>query len=251
MKQNFYILTFFLFSIQFVYGQNNAGIEKLYEKLLKSVDNEWISENPTFKTTESSFFNEENENRYFVGLLQISGFSIPFTWDNNLTLLHFLLVLDSNISVITGIEADQVYKGTKIIWNTGLNGLIWFNDKSYKATVAHWHLFDFTDCPGNIIFPYLLFDKIVDITNALTNNIQGLTIIPYNEKLTIKSSATSMTMTIGKTVEGIAYDIDNDGIFDIFTYFEGVDEFTGYTRLYINVNGKWKCKWINLYEECI
>ena len=251
MKQNFYILTFFLFSIQFVYGQNNAGIEKLYEKLLKSVDNEWISENPTFKPTESSFFNEENENRYFVGLLQISGFSIPFTWDNNLTLLHFLLTLDSNISVLTGIEADQVYKGTKIIWNAGFNGLIWFNDKSYKATVAHWHLFDFTECPGNIIFPYLSFDKIVDIPNALTNNIQGLTIIPYNEKLTIKSSATSMTMTTGKTVEGIAYDIDNDGIFDIFTYFEGVDEFTGYTRLYINVNGKWKCKWINLYEECI
>jgi len=250
MKQKFYILAFFILSTLFIYGQSITDIEKLYEKLTKSVDNKWVSENPAFKPTDSSFFNKDNENEYFVGLLQISGFSIPFSWDNNLALLHFLLAMDTNISVLTGVEADQVYKGTKISWDTDISGLIWFNDKSYRATVAHWHLFDMTDCPGTIIFPSLSFEKIVDIPNALTNNIQGLSIIPYIDKLTIKSFKTSLTMTNSKTVKGIAYDINDDGIFDIFYYSEETDESTYYTRLYINVNGMWKCKWINLDEVC-
>jgi hypothetical protein len=55
----------------------------------------------------------------------------------------------------------------------------------------------------------------------------------------------------GKTLKGVAFDINSDGIFDAFSYNEEIDETKSYTRLYINVSGQWKCKWINLEEACI
>lgn len=256
MKQTISILTILLLTVLFACGQKqqtntpNNQLE-LIDSLKKKVDQKWIRENPSLNPTKSSFFNKDNENKYFVGLLQISGQSVPFTWDDNLSLLQFLLTVDNEINVKDGIAADQNFKGTKISWDNNISGLIWFNDKAYKATVDNWHLFGFTECPGTIIFPNLSFKKIADIPNAITNNIQGLTILPYNENIKIKSAETIMTTESGKDIKGIGYDIDNDGIFDIFSYNEDIDETTGYTRLYINVSGQWKCKWINLDEVCV
>ena len=244
-------MTFFFLTTQYVNGQAITGVEKLYEKLKKSVDNKWIKENPILKTTNPSFFNKDNENKYFVGLHQISGLSVPFIWDNNLTLLHFLLTTNPDISVLAGLDADKIFKGTKIYWKSNINGLIWFNDKEYNATVDNWYFSDFTECPGTIIFPILSFKKVTDIPNALTNNVQGLMIIPYIDNLSIRKSDASLTDYNDNTVIGIAYDINNDGIFDIFSYTEELDETTFYTRLYINVSGEWKCKWINLDEACL
>lgn len=234
--------------------QTNASAnnkQELIDSLKKKVDQKWIKENPSLNPTKPSFFNKDNESKYFVGLLQISGQSVPFTWDDNLSLLKFLLTLENEINVKQDIAADQNFKGTKIAWDKNICGFIWFNDKSYKATIDNWNLFGFTECPETIIFPNLSFKKVTEIPNAITNNIEGLTILPYNENIKIKSTETAMTTESGKTVKGIGYDLNNDAIFDIFSYNEEIDETTGYTRLYINVNGQWKCKWINLDEACI
>jgi hypothetical protein len=257
LKHKISIFSIFLLTVLYACGQkqqtNTASInqQELVDSLKKKVDQKWIIENPSLKPTKSSFFNKNNESKYFVGLLKISGQSVPFTWDDNLSLLNFLLNLENEIKVKHGIDADQNFKGTKIAWDNNISGLIWFNDKAYKATVDNWYLFGFTECPGTIIFPNLSFKKIADIPNAITNNIQGLTILPYDENIKIKSDETIMTTESGKIIKGIGYDIDNDGIFDIFSYNEDIDETTGYTRLYINVSGQWKCKWINLDEVCV
>jgi hypothetical protein len=221
------------------------------DSLKKTVDQKWIRQNPSLNKTKSSFFNKDNESKYFVGLLQISGQSVPFTWDDNLSLLQFLLTLDYEINIKRGIVADENFKGTKIAWDRSINGLIWFNDKAYKTTVDNWHLFGFTDCPGTIIFPNLSFNKVTEIPDAITNNIKGLTILPYNKNIKIKRYNTTIKTKSSKTIKGIGYDLNNDSIIDIFTYNEVIDESTGYTRLYINVSGQWICKWINLDEVCI
>ncbi len=204
-----------------------------------------------FNKTKPSFFNKDNENKYFVGLLQISGKSIPFTWDHNLSLLQFLLTLNNEINIKQGIVADENFKGTKIAWDRSINGLIWFNDEAHEATVDNWHLLGSTECLETIIFPNLSFKKVADIPNAITNNIQGLTILPYNENFKIKSTETALITENGETIKGIGYDIDSDAILDIFSYNEEISETTNYARLYINVSGQWKCKWINLDEACI
>ena len=257
MKQTGYILTIFLLTTLFACGQNSQTInssniqQELIDSLKKKVDQKWIRENPSLNPTKASFFNKDNESKYFVGLLQISGQSVPFTWDDNLSLLQFLCTLDHGTNVKHGIDADQNFKGTKIAWDKNISGLIWFNDKAYKAKVDNWHFFGFTECPGTVIFPNLSFKKVVDIPNAITNNIQGLTILPYNENIKIKSIETVLTSKSGKTINGIGYDLDADGVLDIFSYNEEIDETTSYTRLYINVSGQWKCKWINLDEACV
>jgi hypothetical protein len=250
-------LTVFLLTILTSYGQkpkttkpNNSQLQ-LIDNLKKEVDQKWIRKNPVLVPTKSSFFNKENEKKYYVGLLQISGHSIPFTWDNNLSLLQFLLTLDNGLNVKHGIAADQNFKGTKISWNKIIKGLIWFNDKTYNATIDNWHLANFTYCPGTIIFPNLSFKKVVEIPNEITNDIQGLTIIPHNKNIKIKSMQTVIKTESGKSIKGIGYDLNNDSIFDIFSYYEEIYEDTGYTRLYINMDGKWKCKWVNLDEVCV
>jgi len=250
MRQLIHILTVFLLTTQCFFGQHTDN-KKLYERLRKSIDNEWIKENPVFKTVKSSFFNKDNEDKYYVGLSQFSGLSIPFGWDNNLSFLYYLMTNYPNFSILTGQNADENFKGTKIYWETSINGLIWFNDRSYKATVDNWYLSTQTECPGTIIFPTLSFKKIIDIPNALTNNIQGLMVMPYTDKLSISASETSMFLDDGTEINGISFDIDNDEVFDIFTYQENIDETTFYIRLYINVNGEWKCKWISLDETCL
>ena len=58
--------------------------------------------------TKSSFFSIDNEIKYFVGLLQINGENIPFTWDDNLSLLKFILTLDNEIIIKQGIASANV-----------------------------------------------------------------------------------------------------------------------------------------------
>jgi hypothetical protein len=222
--------------------------QDIINNLKKTVDQKWIRPNPKLKPTKLSFFNKENAQKYFVGLLQISGLGVPFTWDDDFTLISFLSSLNKNINLKKGTEADPNYKGTKITWGNNINGLVWFNDKTYKSTVDNWHLFGLNDCPGTIIFPNLSFKKVTEIPNAVTNSIQGLTIFPYNEKIKIESQKTTMTTENREIVNGIGYDLNDDSIFDVFSYEEIT---TGYKRLYLNIDGQWKCKWIHLDEECI
>lgn len=249
-------MTLFVLTVSFACGQKwqkspTTNTRELIDSLTKQVDQKWIRENPSLEPTKPSFFNSGNEEKYFVALLQISGQSIPFTWDNNLSLLNFLLSRYNEINIKQGTNADPNFKGTKITWDRNISGLIWFNDRTYKSTVNNWHLSGLTECPGTIIFPNLSFQKAIEIPNAITANIQGLTIFPNDEKLKISRAETTIRTTTGKAIKGNAYDINNDGVLDIFYYEEEINETTNYTRLYVNVSGQWKCKWINMNEACI
>lgn len=257
MKQITFISAIFLLTVLPASGQEKEGWtarnnrQELIDSLKKEVDQSWISENPVLGETKSSYFTNENENNYFIGVLQVSGYGVPFTWDANLSLLQFMLTSNNNATIKRGAAADSVYKGIKIAWDKNISALIWFDDNTYNATVDNWHLFESTECPGTIIFPNLSFEKVVDVPNATTNDIDGLTIIPYAENITVKSSDTALETASKKEINGTGYDLNDDDILDVFSYTEEIDEITNYTRLYLNVNGQWKCKWIHLDEVCI
>lgn len=259
MKQIITYITAITLTISISYGQkkqspttqNKSFDKEITDRLTKENGDLWVKKNPSFKNTKTSFFTSKNEDNYFVGLLKISGLGTPLTWDDKATLLQFLLTLNNKVTVKKGVQADADYKGTKVIWKENINGLIWFNSKSYKATVDNWHLQGINECPETLLFPFLSFKKLTEIPNVNTNNIEGLTIFPYNEKIKIKSAKTQITTQSGKIIKGIGYDLNNDTIFDVFNYDEEIDEVSSYTRLFINVSGQWKCKWISLNEECI
>ena len=224
----------------------------IYSHLKDSLTTDWVRENPELTETEASYFNEERAAEYFVAPLQISGYSTPFAWDDDLSILRFLLSKDEDIVIVRGTEADPNYKGIKVTWKRGLSGLLWIDNKAYEAPVTDWWLIKESDCPGTISFPTLSFEKQFEVPNALTNDLEGLVILPFNSEFkNIKASDVSLKTKNGILLRGKAYDIDSDGVSDVFLYDEQIDEATYYSRLYLNVNGKWECKHVKLDEVCV
>ncbi len=224
----------------------------IYAYLKDSLATDWVRENPELMETEASYFDKERAEKYFIAPIQVSGYSTPFAWDGNLSMLRFLLSKDDSIEVLRGAEADPNYKGIKITWKQGLSGLVWFDNKAYEAPVKDWWLIKESECPGTITFPTLSFEKQFEVPNAITNSLEGLAIIPFNSEFKeIKASDVSLKTKNGMLLNGKAYDIDSDGIVDVFRYEEEIDETTSYSRLYLNVGGKWKCKHVKQDEVCI
>jgi hypothetical protein len=56
-----------------------------------------------------------------------------------------------------------------------------------------------------------------------------------------------------RKVDGFSFDINNDRVADVFFFlydkdFEGNYEFERVLRIYFNINGVWKQKWVELIE---
>lgn len=268
MKLNSLLLTIILSTNLPVFGQINPKPSEvknqdkittldntqsnIYYYLKDTIKTDWIKQNPELANTKASFFNNETAKKYIISPIEFSSKSEPFAWDDNLTIINFLLTKDKNIKTLRGENADSIYKGIKIIWNQQISGLIWTNDSIYNANIKSWKLYEKTDCPSTIIFPILSFEKLFDVPNALTNNLSGLAIIPFTQEIKkIIAIKTEIKSKAGIVLSGTGFDFNNDGINDAFLNYERVDDTTSYIRLYINISGRWECKWIELNEECI
>lgn len=225
-----------------------------FSLLEKSVPQDWVRENPKIKKTEPSFFNKENQNKYLIFEINFDGKSIPFSWDCDLSILNHLSKYDINISTEERKFKELIYNETEIKLKENIPTLIWTNEKIFRTKVSEWFLTNYFDCPETISFPSIRFEKIFELENARTNMQKGIAILPFDNSINKISQSEIELLTIENNIlKGIGYDINNDKINDIFCFYEELDEegFTGYKRLYINVNGYWTCKWIEYYEECI
>ncbi len=224
----------------------------IYSNLKDSLSTDWKRENPDFKEIEVSFFSKANVENYFVAPIQISGYQIPFAWDDDLSILKFLLSINDNIEIRKGTEADPYYKGIKIKWEEAPSAFLWIDEQAYKAPVTDWYLIQETDCPGTINFATISFKKQFEVADAINNSIKGVAIMPFNNEFKkITSNKVSMRTDSGALINGKTYDINNDGISDVFIFDEEIDETTYYSRLYLNIDGKWECKYVKLDEVCI
>lgn len=222
--------------------------------LKKSVDQSWKTTNPTMQKTKPSFFNEKNHSDFLILELNFGGSSKPFVWDCDFTILDFLSKNEYQIKKENHQFKDIKYSTTTIKWNNDINGLLWFRNEIHKSKIDNWFLGNYFDCVGIISFPMVRFEKIVELENARTNFESGLAIIPFsNEIQNIVRNEIKLYDEGGKLMKGKGYDVNNDNVTDIFIHYQELDEegFTGYKRLYLNINGNWTCKWIEYYEECI
>jgi hypothetical protein len=216
------------------------------------VDLRWKKPNPQFKPTQHSFFSDTNTRNIYVAPIEWSGNGFPFSWDSDLRGLNFLVKENSDFSVLKDQQADKEYGGTKIVWKGEVSVLIWVSNKIYSSRVNDWNLIETNDCPGNKNFPFITFAKVFDLPNARTNTLSGLAIIPYPSSLkSITRSKLSIETSSSTKIEGDSFDLNGDGIADVFFYSESLDETTAMNRLYLNINGSWQCRWVQLYEECI
>ncbi|WP_298311334.1 hypothetical protein [uncultured Aquimarina sp.] len=227
---------------------------KSISELKNSVDQSWIKENPSIRQTKRSFFNKTNHSEFLILDLNFSGQSIPFVWDCDFSILNFLTNKEYLIENENHQFNNKNYTTSTIKWTEEISSLLWFREKIHKSKVADWNLENYFDCAGNISFPNLNFEKIFELENARTNLERGLAIIPFTSEIkNIVRNEIELTSETGKLIKGIGYDINDDNITDIFIHYQELDDegFTGYKRLYVNIDGNWTCKWIEYYEECI
>ncbi|WP_299246230.1 hypothetical protein [uncultured Aquimarina sp.] len=233
---------------------NCTGQTKDVHKLKKSVDQSWIKENPLIQKTKPSFFNEINHSEFLILELNFSGKSIPFVWDCDFSILNFLSNKEYLIENKNHQFNNKNHTISTIKWTDEISSLLWFRDKIHKSKVDNWHLENYFDCEGIISFPNLKFEKIFELKNARTNLEKGIAIIPFTSEIqNIAYSEIELISQTGQLMKGTGYDINEDKVTDIFIHYQELDDegFTGYKRLYININGNWSCKWIEYYEECI
>ena len=233
---------------------NCNGQTKNVTDLKKSVDQSWKTTNPVIKETKPSFFNETNHSDFLILDLNFSGYSIPFVWDCDFTILDFLSKNEHIIKEENHKFNEKEYTTTHIKWKNDLNGLLWFRDKIYESKIDGWDLENYFDCIGTISFPNIKFEKVIELKNARTNTERGLAIIPFTNKIQhITRNKIELISEGGKLMKGTGYDVNKDNIIDIFIHYQELDDegFTGYKRLYVNIDGQWTCKWIEYYEECI
>lgn len=239
-------------TVSFGYGQKKRNNpEEFIQSQKKKVDQTWIRENPTLKPTKSSFFNRNNEKMYFVGIAQLSGENRPFSWDDDLSFLQFLLNVNPQTTIRAGKAADDYFKGTKVRWDNTINALLVFDNQNYKTVVDYWHLGAVTECAGTIIFPNLFFNKVSNFSTSENTTIQGLVLLPYTASFNVKSNEVKVITQQNQTISGVGYDINDDGVWDVFIYVEEIDESASYTRLYRNISGQWICTGVHLDQECI
>jgi len=233
---------------------NSYSQTTIYVNLRNAVKRDWIRPNPILSKPISSFFKKGDFQKYIIAPIEISGFSKPFTWDCDLSILKFLTNIDSRYKILKGKNADEIYLGTKFKWDKPISALIWINHQIYESQVDNWSLFEKTDCPGTRIFPSLDFKKIFELKNPILNNLSGIVIIPFAKNITYVHEYPINIKTVDlKVVKGIAYDINKDNVPDVFIYYENLNKegTKVYTRLYINIEGEWICKWIYLDEVCV
>jgi len=238
-------------------AQAAFGQAELVTELRSQIDMEWKKPNPEFTRTSTSYFNSNNIQDFYIAPINWSGRSIPFFWDCDLSALEFLISSKNTYEKLTGTDADEIYKGTKLKWKD-VKATIWVNDNYYNVELTNWHVMELNDCPGTISFPAIHFTKTFELPNARTNNLEGLVFISDKSLGSNKTSAspTQLARNDGKSIKGTGYDLNNDQILDLFyfTELEGESEWlegNQYNRLYANIGGTWKCIYVELLEVCI
>lgn len=229
------------------------GQKEDLKSLKQRVDQSWITENPSIGKTQPSFFNQKNHLDFLVSELNFNGKSVPFVWDCDFSILDFLSKKEYKFEEEKHMFNDKEYSEVTIDWIAG-DGLLWFGNKTYKSKIGSWYLAPIYDCVGIIPFPYLTFEKMFELKDARTNSEKGIAIIPYSKEIkNIVRNEVNLFSTEGKLMKGTGYDINEDSIMDVFIHYQNLDDegFTGYRRLYLNVEGIWLCKWVEYYEECI
>jgi hypothetical protein len=245
MKQ--VVLVIILFGSLFSYGQVKTD---LYSRLKDSVPTSWIRKNPSFPETKKSFFSDKKAVEYMVVPVQMND-EYMFLWDDNFSVLEFLLKKDKDVRLQEGLDADSVYGGTKIVWENRQEIQVWLSDSIYSTLIDSWYLMQRDDCPGTILFPVVTLEKPSISDESDLEDLSGLMILSSKKEIVmVESFDMEMVSDAGQSCKGTGFDFNNDEVADVFLYDEVGEKGDTYTRLYVNINGRWICRWISLDEQC-
>ncbi len=221
--------------------------------LEKYMYKKWLQENPQIaQTTEPSLFNAANQDSFLIIQVEIFTSKDGGAWaiDCDLSILKFLSQYSHSVRV-----EDRIKYGAntsiEINWIEEIPAIIYTEDTMFQTKVEAWDLSGYGDCGGVLPFPTLNLEHNKEYPEK-DKFLDGIAILPNDNRIHhIKRSELELKTIDNQILKGLAYDIDEDGINDIFTHHQvlGIDE-KEYRRLYINVDGRWVYKWAYLYEVC-
>lgn len=274
MLQHF-LLTLLWFLNFYPYESSDSFIKKELE-----IKKEWIRENPSLKSTKSSFFNCENTRHLFFFAIDISPENTLFICDCENKLINQYRNKESiKFSLIKGKKANPIHQGTKLIPERFPEIVILVNYDIVDSKIISWYKAGVNECPGTYVFPYLKIDttefkkkygnRIANpIFNMVSSKIKGEEIEGENIKMVmgvysptlriLKKSIkpalpykNTLQTVNGKEIHGTSLDLNNDKKPDVFWFIESLNDGSEYLRIYLNIEGNWCCKWVELIEECV
>lgn len=251
-------------------------IEAFIKTELK-IKKEWLRPNPVFKRSTASFFNLKNANQLMVFPVDVlSNSKLCVTDCENKFFKQFKNIESLKLSMLKDKREESLsYVELELIPSNKPEIIMLANNKIIKSKILSWHKGGINECPGNHSFPSLTIDanefdkKIRDsrsyfifgmISSRIKESSEIKTVIGiYSPRLnTIKEGIApalpdeyQLETVSGQLINGFTLDLNNDRKVDIFWFMELIDSETEYFRLYLNIEGKWCCKWIELIEGCV
>jgi hypothetical protein len=233
-----------------------------------------LNNNPKFKKTEASLFTEENTKSLYIFLTQIDSTHL-FIEDCDYSMLKFLRykTKQQNLSYTVVDSTDFIVNEEKLRlfrWQGGIPVKIYDNnfvfETQFYAYMEYWQCIgkkDVTKYPfANPVSTPLRknynLDQSEDLKYILSHPTMVFSIIPLDDmsfdlpyNLEGTSAETMLETSKGNNIDGTGIDLNGDKILDAFWYHDIISAkaVEVFTRLYINVGGKWKPIWYTYFKE--
>ena len=234
-----------------------------------------LKKNPVFRKTKPSLFTRENTAGIYFFLTHIDS-TYLYIEDCDYSLLKFLryktlhqelgfTVIDSTANIVNR-EKLRVIR-----WHKPVKMFMFEDGNTYETEfyeyTEYWQCSEKLDyaprypfvkpLPGYLRKNYTEEEES-DIKYILSNPIMVFSVIPLDENnhelpynLEGRSYRHSMETSSGDDIEGIAIDLNSDKIPDAFWYHDVISKkiVELFTRLYINVEGRWIPVWYTYFKE--
>lgn len=234
-----------------------------------------LKNNPKFKKTVPSLFTTENVKNLYIFLTQIDSTHL-YVEDCDYSMLKFLRlktkeqnlqyrVVDSSDHFVNTEQLRQIQ------WQEGIGFKMFDNLTVFETTLNNYT--EYWEC-GNKLdyspkYPYAkpkatplrknyTDEQSEDLKYILSNPIMVFSVMPLNEmtyelpyNLEGKAVETKLETSKDGSIEGTGIDLNGDKILDAFWYNQINDSkiVEVFTRLYINVGGKWALIWYTYFRE--
>ena len=234
-----------------------------------------LKNSPKLENTTASLFTKDNIKSLYIFLTQIDSTHL-FIEDCDYSMLKFLRyktkhqdlkyrVVDSSDSFV------NIEKLRQIQWNVPVGMKMFENGTVFETTFSNYT--EYWECSNKLDYspkyPYAKpkdsplrknysDEQSEDLRYILTHPIMVFSVIPLDDmsyelpyNLEGSSYETKMDSKKDGSIEGSAIDLNGDKSADAFWYHEVVSSKIAevFTRLYINVEGKWHLWWYTYFRE--
>jgi hypothetical protein len=234
-----------------------------------------LSNNPKFKKTSPSIFTEDNAKSLYIFLTQIDS-TYLFAEDCDYSMLRFLRYKTSQqkaaYNAVDSVDYVSGEENMRLVrWPGGIPVKIFENGMVFETEFSTYT--EYWQCSvkkkHGVKYPFIkpkptplrinyTDEQSEDLKYILTHPVMVFSIIPLDDmsyelpfNISAKSEETSLETTGGNSIDGHGIDLNADKIPDAFWYWDIVNNKPAevYTRLYVNIGGKWVLRWYTYFKE--